>query len=77
MEGTVFSLSVRTQGGSQVQVGGVPGPGQGVPGPSQGGPRFRWGVPRSRSGGVGGYPVSGPGGVPVSVKEKFLTPDLA
>ena len=49
-EGTVFSLSVHTQGG-------VPGPGPGsggVPGPHRGGPRSRsrWGV----------YPVSGLGG---------------
>ena len=48
-EGTVFSLSVHIRGGSQVQVqvGGVPGPGQGGGVPSL---RSR-GVPGLRSGG--------------------------
>ena len=82
-EGTVFSLSVHTWGGSQVQVGGVPGPGQGggVPGPGQGGGSQVQvqvgGVsgPGQGGGGTqsqiwGGFLVSGLGGIPGLSKGK-------
>ena len=62
---------------SQVQVGGVPGPGpdRGVrgPGPGRGGSQVQVrGVPGLRLGGVGGYPVSGPGGGPGLSKGKIF-----
>ena len=75
----IFSLCVSvhtsTGGGgtqSQVQVGGVPGPGRGVPGPGSGG-----GVPGPGQGGtwsqIGGGPQSQvQWGVPVSVKGKIF-----
>ena len=76
-------VSPHLEGGtqSQVQVGGVPGPGlgRGVPGPGLGrrvpGPGLGRGSQVQVRGGTrsqigGGYPVSGPGGV--SVKGKFF-----
>ena len=73
-EGTVFSLSVHTQGGSQVQVqvGGFPGPGRGkgVPGPGEGVPGPGGGVPSLRS--RGGTQSQVQGGYPVSVKGKIF-----
>ena len=70
-EGTVFSLSVHTQ------EGGVPGRGGGVPGPGRGGGsqvQFRGGTWSQVQGGTQSQVG---GGYPVSVKGKFLTPDLA
>ena len=57
-------------GGSQVQVGGIPGPGPGRGGPRSrwGGPRSRWGGPRSRS--RWGVPGPGPGGGVPSLRSR-------